>query len=298
MSKYISNLSNKSYKYSYFRVFIPTDLQTRFGGKDDFRLSLRYVRKEDTQILCLKLKQITDLLFTEIRKGMKSLSLDDIKGILRIEVRKQIKHTQHYYLGTNVFDEEQTIQSLEIVSSRETKMKEELYGENIKEYEKELDKKLDGILSSLDIEIETNSINYKNLRRQFIQLYLLRFDWIRTLIKETGKFDEDSFRREVDKKLGISLFPDLQTQTDLPQSHYWEPYPIYPPVGSTTTQLNSLQSIPISKGLDLFIEEKEDIRYKTEEEIRHNNKMFPTYKEFHLCDYLQSQEKTEEVLRG
>ena len=163
MSKYISNLSNKSYKYSYFRVFIPTDLQTRFGGKDDFRLSLRYVRKEDTQILCLKLKQITDLLFTEIRKGMKSLSLDDIKEILRIEVRKQIKHTQHYYLGTNVFDEEQTIQSLEIVSSRETKMKEELYGENIKEYEKELDKKLDGILSSLDIEIETNSINYKNL---------------------------------------------------------------------------------------------------------------------------------------
>ena len=67
MSKYISNLSNKSYKYSYFRVFIPTDLQTRFGGKDDFRLSLRYVRKEDTQILCLK--QITDLLFTEIRIG-------------------------------------------------------------------------------------------------------------------------------------------------------------------------------------------------------------------------------------
>jgi len=69
---------------------------------------------------------------------MENLSLDDIKEILRIEVRKQIKHTQHYYLGTNVFDEEQTIQSLEIVSSRETKMKEELYGENIKEYEKNL----------------------------------------------------------------------------------------------------------------------------------------------------------------
>ena len=99
MSKYISNLSNKSYKYSYFRVFIPTDLQTRFGGKDEFRLSLRYVSKEDTQILCLKLKQITDLLFTEIREGMNTLSLDDIKEILRIEVRKQIKHTQHYYLG-------------------------------------------------------------------------------------------------------------------------------------------------------------------------------------------------------
>ena len=191
MSNYNSNLLNKSY----FRSIIPKDLRKTFGDKEEFRLSLRYVINGDTKILCLKLKEITDKLFTEIRKGMKTLSLEDIKEILRIEVRKQIKHTQHYYLGTNVFDEEQTIQSLEIVSSRETKMKEELYGENIKNYENKLDNKLDGILSSIDIEIETNSINYKNLRRQFIQLYLLRYDWIRTLIKETGQIDENDFRR-------------------------------------------------------------------------------------------------------
>ena len=266
MSNYNSNLSNKSY----FRSIIPKDLRNNFEGKDEFRLSLRYVINGDTKILCLKLKEITDKLFTQIRKGMKSLSLGDIKEILRIEVRKQIKHTQHYYLGTNVFDEEQTIQSLELVSTRETKMKEDLSGENIKEYEKELDKKLDGILSSLDIEIETNSIHYKNLRRQFIRLYQLRFDWIRTLIKETGKFDEDSFRREVDEKLGISLFPDLQSNqpppvsTEPPQLHHTE----REPTSHQTTPLNSLQSTSLSKGLDLFIGEKEDIRDKTEDEIR------------------------------
>ena len=286
MSKYISNLSNKSYKYSYFRFFIPTDLQPRFGGKDDFRLSLRYVRKEDTQILCLKLKQITDLLFTEIRKGMKSLSLDDIKEILRIEVRKQIKYTQHFYLGTSVFDLEQRKQSLEVVSTRETKMKEDLSGENIKEYEKKIDKKLEGILSSLDIEIETNSLNYKYLRRQFIQLYLLRFDWLRTLIKETDMLDEDSFRKQVDEKLKTSLFPDLQTILPPPIiENYNIPEPIEPyivssnsvevkynSVGSTAPPLNSLQSTPISKGLDFFIAEKEDIRDKTEDEVRNSVK--------------------------
>ena len=132
MSNYNSNLSNKSY----FRSIIPKDLQKNFGGRDEFRLSLRYVISGDTKILCLKLKEITDKLFTEIREGMEYLSLDDIKEILRIEVRKQIKHTQHYYLGTNVFDAEDTIKSLENVSSRETKMKEELSGENIKKYEK------------------------------------------------------------------------------------------------------------------------------------------------------------------
>ena len=212
MSNYITKLSNTSY----FRSIIPKDLLNYFTGITEFRLSLNCVRKEDTQILCLKLKQITDLLFTEIRSGMKNLSLEDIKEILRIEVRKQIKHTQHFYLGTNVFDKEQTKQSLDVVSTRETKMKEDLSGENIKGYERELDKKLEGILSSLDIEIETNSINYKNLRRQFIQIYQLRFDWIRTIIKETGKFDEDSFRREVDEKLKVSLFPDLQSNQPLP----------------------------------------------------------------------------------
>jgi len=93
-------------------------------------------------------------------------------------------------------------------------MKEELSGENIKNYEKVLDKKLEGILSSLDIEIETNSINYKNLRRQFIQLYLLRFDWIKTLIKETGKFDEVSFRTDLsisptDNQSGVSISENI-----------------------------------------------------------------------------------------
>ena len=120
MSNYNSNLSNKSY----FRSIIPKDLRKTFGGKDEFRLSLRYVINGDTKILCLRLKEITDKLFTEIRSGMKNLSLDDIKNILRTEVRKQIKHTQHYYLGTNVFDEEDTIKSLENVSSRETKMQQ------------------------------------------------------------------------------------------------------------------------------------------------------------------------------
>ena len=122
---------------------------------------------------------------------MKSLSLDEIKNILRIEVRKQILHSQHYYLGTNEFDEEETIKSLEGLSSREDNFKEGISGKNIKIYEKELDKKLEGILQSLEIQIEPNSVVYKNLRRKFIQLYLLRFDWIKTLIKEKGNVDED-----------------------------------------------------------------------------------------------------------
>jgi len=226
--QYLSkNNSNTSF---FFRSYIPKDLRHLYDGRKMFRISLRCGNKVISKKICLYLYQQTQILYEQIRMG-KSLSIDDIKEILRIEVRKQIKHTQHFYLGTNVFDKEQTKQSLDVVSTREIKMKEDLSGENIKGYEKELDKKLEGILSSLDIGIETNSINYKNLRRQFIQIYQLRFDWIRTIIKETGKFDEDSFRREVDEKLKVSLFPDLQSNqpppvsTEPPQPHQIEREP-------------------------------------------------------------------------
>ena len=93
MQNYISNLSNKTYKYPYFRSFVPKDLLTYFDGITEFRLSLNYVRKEDTKILCLNLKQITDKVFDDIRKGMKNLSLDDIKEILRIEGSPPLVHT-------------------------------------------------------------------------------------------------------------------------------------------------------------------------------------------------------------
>ena len=65
MQNYISNLSNKSYKYPYFRSIVPKDLLTHFDGITEFRLSLNCVRKEDKQILCLNLKQITDKVFDE-----------------------------------------------------------------------------------------------------------------------------------------------------------------------------------------------------------------------------------------
>ncbi|MED5435009.1 MAG: site-specific integrase [SAR324 cluster bacterium] len=273
MRSYLSKRKIKSHQYPFFRCSIPKDLQENFGGITDFRLSLGCVRNEDTQILCLKLKQITESVFVEIRSGMKNLSLDDINEILRIEVRKQIKYTQHYAFGTNVFDNVKKSQSMQNVASQETRLQQELSGENIKEYEKELDEKLAGILSSLGIETNTKDTNYKKLRRTFIKLYLLRFDWIRTLINSTENIDENDFRMEVDTKLGMGLFPQLLTIQQPPVIENYVPEPTQP--YQVSPPLNSLQSTEISKCIDLFIGEKkqsasgfENIRERTESEIR------------------------------
>ena len=124
----VKNPSNSSF---FFRTIIPLDIRNLFGGIKEFRVSLKCVSKVESKKICLHLNNRVETIYAQIRMG-KSLTIDDIKEILRVEVRKQIKHTQHYYLGTNVFDDEKTKQSLEVVSTRETKMKEDLSGENMK----------------------------------------------------------------------------------------------------------------------------------------------------------------------
>ena len=184
-----------SKRYFHFRGCVPQDLISLFGGKKRFQISLKNVRNKDSLWVSVSLQTLTEQLFNDIRKGMKTLSLEDIKEILKVEVRKSILHSNHVYLETNKYDPQKIEDSLSSVSSREEKMKQKLK-DDLKTYEGMLDEKLEKILLSLEIEYNNNSINHKKLRRYFIDLYLLRFEFTRNLINETGKTDDD-FRREV-----------------------------------------------------------------------------------------------------
>ena len=169
------NIIPKRKKSSYLlRTTIPKDLVDTFGGRTRFHISLKDVRNKERHLVSIFLKSLTTQLFNEIRMG-KTLSLDDIKEILKVEVRKSILHSHHVHLGTNPFNPEEREESLESVSLREVKFKHEIY-EDLLGYEKSLDIKMEGILQSLGIEYNTNSVNYKQLRRSFVKLYLLRYD--------------------------------------------------------------------------------------------------------------------------
>ena len=106
---------------------------------------------------------------------MKSLTLYDVKDILRTEVRKQIQHSHHVHLGTNKWDEEEKKRSLYSVKLKETRLRNRL-SEDLKGCEKEIDKKLESILNSLEISTEKNSIIYKQLRMSFIDIYVMRYE--------------------------------------------------------------------------------------------------------------------------
>ncbi|MCS5639937.1 MAG: site-specific integrase [Candidatus Marinimicrobia bacterium] len=134
--------------------------------------------------------------------------------------------------------------------------------DDLKSYEGMLDEKLEKILNSLDIKYDNKSVNYRQLRRYFIDLYLLRFDFIRSLINETGRTDDD-FRIEVEEKLKVHLFPEFSEQTI--SRDPIEPIPI-----QQQEPLTSHQKTPLSVGIENYIDEKGSIRIRSINEVKHS----------------------------
>ena len=129
---------------------------------------------------------------------------------------EQILHAHHVDLGTNKWDESKKLMSLDSVNQRELLFRDTLKND-LRTYNQELDVKLEGIFDSMGIELEKDSVPYKTLRNHFINLNLLRFEWMKELIEETGKTDDD-FRNTAQIKLSLELFPDLKDQS-LETSH-------------------------------------------------------------------------------
>ena len=85
----------------HFRSKIPKDLVLYFGGRKQFQISLHDVSNRDTYLVSQTLKNLVQGIYSDIRNGMKDMNLEDIKEILKVEIRKRILHAHHVNLGTN-----------------------------------------------------------------------------------------------------------------------------------------------------------------------------------------------------
>ena len=90
------------------------------------------------------------------------------------------------------------------VDDEESKLKNNL-SDNYQSVLTNMEKEIDKILLSLDIEPDKSKVEYKGLLRKWVELKLMRTNWKRELINQTGKTDDD-FRKEVDEKWKIDLF--------------------------------------------------------------------------------------------
>ena len=125
----------------YFRSRIPFDLIEHFGGLKEFRISLKCAIKSRSIRTTKILDQKVSGIYEEIRQGMKSLEIDDIKEILRIEIRKQILHTHHVYEGTNRWSDTGVEKSLETTEKKDSNLRE-ILKDDLKSYLKQVDSKI------------------------------------------------------------------------------------------------------------------------------------------------------------
>ena len=249
----------------YFRRKIPTDLVEHFGGLKEFRITLKCVIKSRSIRTTKILDQKVSGIYEEIRQGMKSLEIDDIKEILRIEIRKQILHTHHVDFGINKWSDTGVEKSLQTAEKKDSNLRK-ILKDDLKSYLKQVDSKMEGILQSMNVKVEKESVGFKRLREHFIDLYLMRYEWIRELVSKTGKSDDD-FRMAFDSKIGLDLFPELSDSLELTEMLLKDQPP------NISTSPIDLPYLPIAGGL-LSSNAKRYFEQKRIEEKREKNILF------------------------
>ena len=194
----------KPYQYYFFRCIIPKDLRSILG-KFQIRISLKNSDYCNSKIIAKSLYIVSKNLFDELRLDpMKNITIEDVKDILRIEVRKSLLHIHHYQYGTNVFSKDKLSESISKTIKEEERLRDRLekdYKDTLGVIEREIDK----ILITLDLDPNKESVEYKGLVRRWIELKLMRQDWKRDLLNDSGKTDEE-FQNELETKWKLGLW--------------------------------------------------------------------------------------------
>ena len=135
--------TRKPYQTFLFRCIIPKDLISVFR-QVEFRVSLGNSMYSHSKIISTNLYNICQFIFREVREGhMKDITLEDVKNILRIEVRKSLMHIHHYEYGTNVYDDNKLKESVSRIDDNEEKLRDRLekdYRGTVELIEREIDK--------------------------------------------------------------------------------------------------------------------------------------------------------------
>ena len=235
----------KPYHYYFFRCIIPKDLKGILG-KSQIRLSLKSSDYCHSKIVANTLYFVAQNIFEELRTGsMKDITLDDVKDILRIEVRKSLLHIHHYQYGTNVFDEDKLNESISKSDKEEERLRDKLqkdYKGTIELIENEVDK----ILITQELEPNKKNVEYKGLVRRWIELKLMRQDWKRDLLNETGKNDKD-FQNQIEEKWKLGLWETGKKVELKPIIDNYIPEPIQPYLvksNSIEVKYNKVESLP------------------------------------------------------
>jgi len=215
------NKTNTSY---YFGSYIPLDLRHLFDGRIKFLLSLKCGNKVISKKICLYLFQQTEILYDQIRMG-KSLSIDEMKRILKKEIEKSKKHSSFFsYVGVDRSKEKTKQEGLKTLQKEEIELKSRKKTDFDDEVEKLL--KDEGIT-----DINRKSGTFRVFRENFIKIQNLKIKWKREIINGETNAEFDLVSKILDGEIdGIEDKKDaFARKTHLqPVIENYAPEPIEP----------------------------------------------------------------------
>jgi len=215
------NKSNTSY---FFLSYIPLDIRHLFDGRIKFLLSLKCGNKVISKKICLHLNKQIETIYEQIRMGQ-SLTIDEMKRILKKEIEKSKKHSSFFsYVGVDRSKERTKQEGLEILQKEEIELKSRKKTDFDDEVEKLL--KNEGIT-----DINRKSGTFRVFRENFIKIQNLKIKWKREIINGETKAEFDLVSKILDGEIdGIEDKKDaFARRTHLqPVIENYAPEPIEP----------------------------------------------------------------------
>ena len=205
---YCNYLMRKTPTSSYFfRIKIPQDLRDFFSGRIEFKISL----KNGIHSQSLKYSNLLSIevqsIFCLIRMGsISKITIKEIQNILKDKVERTLVHSQHIVTDTNTFVETQVKSKIREINEEDRVLRtqvEQDYDGVLEHIEGEIE----GVLKRKDLTIDRKSLEFKQLRKQFLELRLVRNNWKKELLEDTGETIDD-FRNEIYKKFNIKDEPN------------------------------------------------------------------------------------------
>jgi len=182
---------NNSTSSFFFCSYIPLDLRHLYDGRIKFRISLRCGNKVISKKICLYLNKQTQIIYEQIRMG-KSLSIDEMKRILKKEIEKSKKHSSFFsYVGVDRSKERTKQEGLERLQREEIELK----GRKKTDFDDEVETLLknEGIT-----DINRKSGTFRVFRENFIKIQNLKIKWKREIINGETKAEFDLVSKIID----------------------------------------------------------------------------------------------------
>jgi hypothetical protein len=187
---YRTYLIRKTPTSSYlFRIKIPIDLRDFFGGRTQFKVSLGTGIKSQSLVISSTVYTEVQSIFQSVRMGLEStITISQIQEILREKVERTLLHTQHVVTDTNTFVESQVQKRLKEIEEEEEVLKSQIE-DNYEKVLEHIEKEIQGVVRRKDLSIDTKSLEFKQLRKQFLELRLKRNTWKRELLTDVTQRD-------------------------------------------------------------------------------------------------------------